>query len=224
MKTRFKQEGFSSLNDHEKLELLLYYALPRMDTNPIAHELLNTFGSLSAVFDAPLDELCKVNGVSEHTALLIGMIPHFARAYMCDLDKEKLHLYDFHSAGRYFSSRFIGVTNEEIHVAYLDNSLRIIKCIKLCEGKVKVSQVDIRTLVANALSTNAAYAIMAHNHPSGVAIPSGDDLNVTTSIRVALETVSVSFLEHYIIAGEKYIGIVNKRSDSDANMFLKVNG
>ena len=220
MKARFLETGLDKFNDHEKLEFLLYYALPRMDTNPLGHELLNTFGSISAVFDASVEDLCKVKGVSEHTSILIKMIPQLARAYMCDLERERKTLSSFCEAGEYFSARFIGSSTEEFYVVFLDNSMRIIDCVNMSKGDINSTQVSMRKLISKAISTNASCVMMAHNHPGGVAIPSNNDLNVTNSCRMALEMVGVKLVEHFVIAGENYVGIMNLRSSVDGNSSL----
>ena len=220
MKARFLEQGLENFNDHEKLEFLLYYALPRMDTNPIGHELINEFGSLSGVFDASIEDLCRVKGISEHTAILIKMIPQLARAYMCDLERERKTLGSFRAAGEYFSARFIGSSTEEFYVAYLDNSMRIIDCVHMSDGDINSTQVSTRKLISKALSTKASCVIMAHNHPGGVAIPSNNDLNVTNSCRMALEMSGVKLVEHYVVAGENYVGIMNLRSSGDGNSQL----
>ena len=218
MKHRFLEQGFDSFNDHEKLEFLLYYALPRQDTNPIGHALIERFGSLSGVFDASIDQLCEVKGVSEHTAILIKLMPQLMRSYLCDSKKDRKNISDEKAAAEYFCTKFLGITSEEIHAAFLDSSMNILDCTDIGYGVTANAQVNVKKLVATAIATNCANVIIAHNHPGGVAIPSGSDLNTTTSCRLALEMIGVRLVEHYVISGNSYVGIINMKTQaSDAD-------
>lgn len=212
MKARFLSRGLSEFEQHEMLELLLYYALPRKDTNALGHELIARFGSLSGVFDAPIERLCEVPGVSEHTAILLKMVPQLAKEYMCDVDREKDDFTDYDKSGQFFVSRFIGCCNERLYAAYFDNGMHLIDCVLVNEGDVNSSQVSIRKIVSCALEKNASSVALAHNHPGGTVIPSADDLNVTNACEMALSTVGIKLVEHFIVAGGKYMGICYMRS------------
>ncbi len=214
MKQRFLEQGFESFSDHEKLEFLLYYALPRQDTNPIGHALIESFGSLSGVFDASIEDLCKVKGISEHTATLIKLMPQLMRSYLCDSRKTRKNVSDEKAAAEYFCTRFLGITSEEIHAAFLDNSMNIIECAEIGSGASTNTQVNVKKMISIALSTNCANVILAHNHPGGIAIPSNSDLSTTTSCRLALEMIGVKLVEHYVIAGNSYVGIINMKTQT----------
>ncbi len=215
MKARFLAHGLASFDAHEILEMLLYYALPRRDTNGIGHELIRKFGSLSSVFDAPVEELCTVDGVSEHSAILIKMIPQLAREYMNDLDSDKETFCDYDKAGSFFASKFIGSVTEEVYIALFDNGMHLIDCKKGNVGEVNSSSVSIRNLVSYALGKNASFVMLAHNHPGGTVIPSGDDLNVTKACETALNMVDVKLAEHYVVSGSRYMGIVRMRRNME---------
>lgn len=214
MKAKFLSHGFSAFEPHEILEMLLYYALPRIDTNPIAHELISRFGSISAVFDAPIGKLCEVPGISEHTAILIKMVPQLAKEYMCDTNSEKKSFSDYDTAGHFFVSKFIGVLNERLYAAYFDNGMHLIGIVLISDGDVNSSQVSVRKIVSEALAENASFVMLAHNHPGGTVIPSADDLNVTNACEIALDMVGVKLAEHFIIAGGRYMGICQMRSST----------
>lgn len=211
LKARFSEGGFVGFSDHEILELLLCYALPRRDTNQIGHALIDRFGSLSHVFEADIGALCEVSGISEHSALLLKMIPELCRAYLTDKGKEVKSYADYDDAGRFFVNRFVGVSREEVYAAFLDNGYHMLDCVRLGEGVVNASPVNIRKVATLALLRNAAFVMLAHNHPGGTVIPSGDDLNVTRAVSAALELLGVRLTEHYIVAGEQYIGIMKMR-------------
>ena len=218
LKARFAKSGFSGFSDHEILELLLCYALPRKDTNQIGHALINRFGSLSRVFEADIGELCEVSGISEHSALLLKSVPELCRAYLTDKGKEVKAYGDYDDAGRYFVNRFVGVSDEEVYAAFLDNGYHMIECVKLSEGVVNASAVNIRKIASLALQRNAAFVMLAHNHPGGTVIPSGEDLNVTRAVAPALDILGVRLAEHYIVAGEQYIGIMKMRLGSSSEL------
>lgn len=212
LKGRFYDSGFSGFSDHEILELLLCYALPRQDTNVIGHRLMERFGSLSGVFDADFRELCQVSGISEHSALLLKMVPELAKAYLADKGREVKTYGSYDDAGRYFVTLFIGSTVEEFYAAFLDNGYHLLDCVKISEGVVNASQVSIRKVASLALSKNASFVMLAHNHPGGTVIPSGDDLNTTRACSAALEILGITLSEHYIVSGEQYMGILHMRS------------
>lgn len=207
LKERFLKDGFDSFSPHEILEFLLFYALPRKDTNAIGHQLVKKFGSLSRVFEAPIEELEKIEGISTHSAILIKMIPIISREYMKDKMDIGTSAAGYKEMGEYFASRFIGVVSEQVVVALLDNSKRVIDIVTLHEGSVSSSAVDVRKIAQLALMKNAPSIILAHNHPGGAALPSPDDIMTTRAISKALELLDIELLEHYVVADEKYIGV-----------------
>ena len=213
MKARFLSHGFSAFEQHEMLEMLLYYALPRKDTNAIGHKLIEHFGSISAVFDAPVEKLCEVSGVSEHTAILIKMIPALAKEYITDSNRGKENFSDYDDAGQFFVSKFIGETHEKLYAVYLDNGMHLLGCSLIGEGDVNCSNVSVRKIISEALAYDASFVMLGHNHPNGTVIPSGDDLNVTNSCDIAMNVVGIRLSEHYIVAGNKYMGIRYMRSN-----------
>lgn len=211
IKERFVNHGLSEFCDHEILELLLYYALPRKDTNKLGHTLIKTFGSLSAVFDAPVSELCKVPGISMHSAILLKMVPQLAAKYISDSNKETKVFDDYENTGKYFTAKFIGSVNEQLYAAYFDNGMHLIDCVLMSSGDVNSSHVSPRAIASHAVAKNASFVIMAHNHPGGTVIPSADDLNTTRVCASALDIIGAKLVEHYIVAGNNYMGIMKMR-------------
>ena len=121
MKNLFLKNGLDYFEPHTVLELLLYYSIPMKDTNPVAHRLLEKFGSFSAVFDAPIEELSKVEGVGKSTAVLIKLIPQLSRRYQEDLDRDKNVIFSYDEAGGYLLKKFIGRQNEVVVLMLLDS-------------------------------------------------------------------------------------------------------
>lgn len=211
MKELFLKTGLDSFSPHAVLELLLYYAIPQKDTNPIAHELIRRFGSISGVFDAPLEELLKVQGIGMSAAVFLKMIPQLCRVYEEDLDCGKKTICDYDEAGRLFVKKFIGRQNEVVMLMLLDSRERILYCDSVNEGSATAANIYIKTVVRLAVRYNAVYAILAHNHPSGECLPSKQDLDTTRWVFDALQTVEVRLIDHIIVGGNNYISIANSK-------------
>lgn len=207
MRTRFHSGGLDSFADHEVLELLLYYGIPRRDTNEIAHRLIKRFGSLDAVFAAPMEELVKEPYVSENTATLIRLVlPLYRRLRMVEAKRGKI-ITSTVQAGEYFLECFAGEREEIMYLACIDLKGHILSCRKLAEGDVSSVNVNIRKIVQHAISDNASAIVLAHNHPSGIALPSNDDTATTLAIMDALKLVGVELLDHIIVADDDYVSM-----------------
>lgn len=209
LKARFLSDGLSGFEDHNILELLLFYSIPRSDTNVIAHELLNEFKSLSAVFDAPVEELCRIKGISTHTATLIKLIPEMLSVYHTDKTKDTKIVNSTNEAGRFFVPRFYGKKNEEVHIMLLDDKKKLIKCEKLFEGTVNSSPVTVKKIVASVVNSNATAVVIAHNHPGGIALPSRSDILTTEKIFKALKLINVELSDHIIVADDDFVSLAD---------------
>ena len=209
VKERFLRDGLDGFEKHNILELLLFYSIPQRDTNPIAHELINRFGSLRGVFDASIEELCTVNGVSRHTAALIKLVPSVWGMVASEVDNSEV--YDSISKlGRLLVKRYAGVTIETVFLVLLDNSWHIIDIVNLGEGSVNRVGIDTRKIIECCIRKNASMALLSHNHPNGVLIPSSEDITTTEVLAKAFKTIHVDFLEHLLIADGKYETILSK--------------
>lgn len=210
MKSKFLLNGFDAFDQHEALEMLLYYAVPRCDTNPIAHRLLDNFGSLSAIFDAPVDLLTDF-GLSESTATLIKMIPEISRLYLDDKYNNKNKIIDFDNLIDYFSNKFIGRCEETVFLLLADAKGKEIYCGVISKGSLNSTDVPVRKVVDLSLRYNAKTAVIAHNHPSGVAIPSISDIDTTKMVYDALAHVNVLLADHIIIADGDGVSIAQSQ-------------
>ena len=209
MRQRFLSGGLEQFADHEALELLLYYAIPRRDTNPIAHALMERYGSLSAVLAAPVEDLKKVEGVGESAAILLKLAPQlYRKAKMSDAEQETI-LSSVERVGAYLLERFAGEKNEVVYQLCLDRKGKLLVCKKLGEGGVTSADLDIRRLVENALLTGASAVVLAHNHPSGVALPSRDDYAATDRAKTALAVVGVALTDHIIVADGDFVSMAD---------------
>ncbi len=206
-KEQFREHGLDAFADHEVLELLLYYAVPRQDTNPIAHRLLDRFGSLSDVLSAPPEELQTVSGVGEHAATLLSLLrPVVHRAYLQSHNSD-VNLSSTDRLGRYFCKLFFGARQETFYEVCLDAKGKLLRCYKVASGSVDAVNINIRLLVENALRSHASSVALAHNHPSGVALPSPDDNATTLMAYEALRTVDVELVDHIIVADNDFVSL-----------------
>lgn len=200
LKNRFLNEGLTNFEDHNVLELLLFYSIPRSDTNEIAHELLNKFGSLHGVFEAGMEDLMSVSGISRHSAVLIKMIPELFVVYGRDKVRDIQKINSSDDAKQFFIPRFYGKVREEVQIVLLDDKMNIIKWVKIYEGSVNSANVPIRKIVEIAIENRATNVIIAHNHPTGLILPSKDDLRATAKVREALALVDIKLLDHVIVS------------------------
>lgn len=206
-KDQFRLTGLDSFADHEVLELLLFYAIPRQDTNPIAHRLLERFGTLDTLFAAPISEIQKVEGVGENAATLIKMLFPVCRRVRMSARKRETIINSCESAGEFFKNFFYGEEREVFYEACLDVKGKLLMCFRLAEGAADTVAVNQRKLVENALLANASRIVLAHNHPSGVATPSRMDICSTRELRDALATVGVELLDHIIVADDDFVSL-----------------
>lgn len=209
MRRRFLIGGLESFADHEALELLLYYAIPRRDTNPIAHALMERYGSLSAVLAAPVEDLQKVDGIGESAAILLKLTSQLYRKARMEETARETVLNSSERAGAYLLERFSGESREVIYELCLDRKGKLLACKRLGEGGVSYADLDIRKLVENALLTSASAVILAHNHPSGVALPSPEDYATTDRAKQALATVGVPLTDHIIVADQDFVSFAD---------------
>ena len=204
MKKRFLRHGLSNFDDHNVLELLLFYAVPRQDTNELAHRLLEAFGSLDRVFEALPEELMRVSGVGENTAALIRLVPEVTKRCLIVRESSESVLADRESAGRYLVPRFLNQRTEIVLLLCLDAKMRVLDCRQIGSGGLDSASFSIRDIVQLCILRNARYAVLAHNHINGVAIASSEDIYATREVKRALDLVGVKLLEHFIVTGRDF--------------------
>lgn len=222
LKNRFINEGLYSFSDHNMLELLLFYSIPRKDTNEIAHRLLKEYGSLAAVFDADFHSLIKIPGISENTATLIKLIPQLSRAYLMDKQTRYPDFSDLHKLGTYLVNYYVGETKEKIIAVFLNNRAEMMDLVVLNEGVVNVTAANLRKIVECAIHRNASFVVLAHNHPDGDSRPSDSDYKLTAHCKKVLEDLSILLAEHIVVGGNTYTGILtDKKSGKWYEFFSK---
>jgi len=210
VKARFITGDLDDFEHHNVLELLLFYAIPRMDTNKIAHNLINHFGSISEVFDAQYEDLIKLDYITENVATLIKLVPNISRVYLNDKNQEQLTLNSSQKIGEYFTHKFVGRTEELVYIMCLDSLCRVISCDVLTKGTVVSANISIRKITEKVIRHNACSVVLAHNHPRGLAIPSNEDVITTIAIKNALKMLDVTFLDHIVVAQNDYASLAQQ--------------
>ena len=209
MRQRFMTGGLDAFADHEILELLLYYAIPRRDTNTIAHALMERYGSLPAVLAAPMEDLKRTEGIGESAAVLLHLVPQVCRrARLAQVGEDQV-LNSSERAGAYLLECFDGESREVIYQLCLDRKGKLLACKRLGEGSVASADLDVRRLVENAILTGASAVILAHNHPSGVALPSDGDYTATMRVRAALNAIGIELADHIIVADGDFVSMAD---------------
>lgn len=203
MKERVERDGLESLAEHEALEYLLFLAIPRQDTNALAHRLILHFGDFCRVMEAEPHELMQVKGIGPKSAQLICTVMAFGRYYGIKKRKQRVALDETRHATEYVKPLFLGCQNELLYLILLDDRCRPLRDLRIAEGVPNRVQIDTRRLLRDVARTEATCGILAHNHPTGLAIPSEADLIATVGIMKALDPLGVSIIDHIIVAGEE---------------------
>ena len=223
LREKFREYGPCALADHELLELLLFYALPRRDTNALAHGLIDSFGSLRAVLEAPPESLAGFPGVGKSTALYlcaVGAAMHRSAAVPKKADAPLKTAAD---AAEYARGLFYGETNEKLYLISLDMRFRVCGRELIASGTVDETNVYPRRIVEAALSHGAAFVILAHNHPGGSAEPSRADIDMTLFAMKLLEPIGIRVADHIIVGADGCFSTAGRASAgfSDDNSALR---
>lgn len=205
MKARFREKGLDGFSDHEVLELLLFFAIPRVNTNETAHLLLNRFGTLSGVIEASHDELMSVKGIGENSATLINLLSQFTRRYELDRSRPRDSFSSMESVGNYLINHFIGATREHVELLLFDAKMHMIDHVTVHEGAVNSSDVNPERIAEIVFSGRASCFVLAHNHPGGKCVPSDEDIIVTKKLKAAFTPFNVRMLDHFLVCGGEYV-------------------
>jgi len=198
VKEEFLARGLEGWPDHRVLELLLFYALPQGDVNGLAHELIDRFGSLAGVLDASVDELKRMKGISEHTAVLLKLIPALGGRYLEERSSPGRIVNSPEEARVLLAPYFYGARNEMVYILCLDGKRKALGVRKVSEGSIFASEILVRRIVEEAMALRAAGVYLAHNHVSNIALPSAADWQSTDVIRSALTAVQLELVDHLI--------------------------
>lgn len=221
VREKFYANGFSGMAPHNVLEMLLFFGIPYRDTNPIAHELIDRFGSLSAVFEAKHADLMKVKGMTENAACLITMVLPLYKKYSQDLRKRKTVFGSTDEIVAFLRPLYLDNNNvERIYVLCFDASKRLINYCMLNEGDIVSSSFDMRKFISFVLETNAVFVTISHNHPHGITSPSCEDIGLTKDVAQMLANFKVKLNDHIIITDNSHFSMAS--SLRFAHIFLNI--
>ena len=207
LKARFQKEGLDHFEKHQVLELLLFYCLPRQDTNPIAHRLLDKFGTVDEVMKASPAELKMVEGVNDGVVQYLRLLRELER-YRSVERVDNVFLNTLEDCGTYIIPYFDNRRNETVFLLCLDAKRKLISCKLVGEGSVNSAGVPIRRIVEMAMNEGASSVVLAHNHPSGFAVPSAEDQATTIRLARALSAVEIVLADHIVVADGDCVSMV----------------
>ena len=221
VKAKYENYGLDAFDQHQALELLLFYCIPRKDTNEIAHRLISRFGTFGQVLDAPIKELEKVEGVGHNAALYLKLLRDSQRYYSIHKETEEIILNDINACGQYLVNYFDGYKVEAIYMLGLDAKCKVMCCREVVRGSVNAVPFSVRKIVDMALNENVTSVVLAHNHPSGLAIPSEEDVHTTYKVAAALKMVDVTLVDHIVVCDSDFVSMVHSRQyNSNLNFSL----
>ena len=207
MKARFMENGLKGFSEHEIMELLLYYCLPKSDINGLAHRLVDRFGSVLQVLEAPVGELETISGVGPAVITYLTLLKQTHRYLNISRGRENERILSVEDYGSYLQDYFFGSCNETVYLLCMDAKGMVINCYQICEGSVTSANLPFRKVIDIAIRSNATTVVLAHNHPGGLALPSPEDVAVTNRLAKALYMADISLVDHVIVADDDYISM-----------------
>ena len=204
MMDRCQKTGFASFADHEVLEMLLYFSKPRCDTNETAHLMLERFGRIDNVFEATPEELMMIDGIGQSSAVLMQLIRESARRYTKAVMQNRKRFSHIREVAEYAHACFVGATSEQLYLFLFNNGMEMIDSILLTTGAINSAEIPSRMMIEKAILKKASCAVLAHNHPHGMAVPSDCDIQLTYHAAEVLGLINIPLLEHLVFAENRY--------------------
>ena len=190
-------------------EMLLAHLLRYCESEPAekARQLLSAMGNIANIIDAQPGALAEGYSLSEEASELIRLVAELQRRYLLVRSRSDLYLKDRVSVAQYLMPLFTGATEEVIYLLSLNNARMVLGCTKLNTGNTDQVNLNLRTLVSDAMQKNATYIVLAHNHPAGMVTPSSDDIQTTNALRELLDPLNITLLDHIIFANDSYLSM-----------------
>ena len=207
LRQRFLEQGIDGFHEVHILELLLFYAVPRQDTNELAHRLLNHFGSLAGVLEATPQILMQA-GLTENAAALIVLTRELIRVRPRKPEDEQI-VHSTVDAGEILLPLFYGRRDEIVYLLCMDGKGKVLNCVPMFEGAPNATSISVRKIAEAAMACNAVAVILAHNHPSGLALPSAEDESSTRRLWEALQKLDINLLDHLIVADGDFVSMAD---------------
>ena len=207
IRNKFLNGGLDGFNEHEIMELLLTYCIPRRDVNETAHLIINKFGSLLKAIQASQKEMEDIEGVGPGVSCFLRLLSETHRYLSISQATSKTCLSNYEDYGNYLRNFFIGAKVETVYLLCMDAKGEVIGCHLVDEGSVVSANISTRKLLEIAINSNAATVVLAHNHPGGLAMPSEVDILTTKQIAIALKNAEIILVDHVIVADDDYVSL-----------------
>lgn len=223
VKERFLAHGLDTFSEHQILEMALFFALPHVDTNEMAHNLINKAGSFTRVFDLPKEELETVSGIKDNASTFLKFLVAFTKYYTNQVSIEsakKGMTYD--EIGKFLINFYINEKQEMVIACFFDEKTNLIEKKIIGVGDFNSVSVNLRNLVDLALKNGARQVVLAHNHPTFSPVPSSEDISTSRNIERVLENVGVKLVESFIITNDRYLGVL-KFDDNAKFKYIELN-
>lgn len=211
VKSKFLKYGIESLDDYQVLEAMLFYAVPKKDTNELAHTLVNRFGSLAGVLEAEYDELIKVNGVGENIGSMLKLFGMVSMRYAQSSFsyENRTLLDDTKKMLEYCKTLFLGEKRELVYLLALDTEMLLVGKEVISQGSVDSVEVTPRRAAEFAFKSNSNNIVITHNHPQGTSLPSRADVKTTIHFREVLKSMDIELIDHIIVGRDGAISFRN---------------
>lgn len=206
LRERFRSNGLEGFDQHQIIELLLFYTCPRKDTNELAHVLVNKFGNIAGVMDASYEQLTSVKGISENTATLFKIIPECLSVYY-NSRSDGISYDNTEKLKELFKPHFVGITHEEFRLASFDNNLRLINNVLISAGSPSAAPIETRKIIEVIVHDRTSNVAVAHNHPNGIPSPSNEDVSATRQLSTTLKALGVTLLDHVIVGDRSAVSM-----------------
>ncbi|MDR0272907.1 MAG: DNA repair protein RadC [Clostridiales bacterium] len=213
VRERYRSQGLDGFAEHEVLELLLFHCYPRCDTNEIAHNMLQKFGSLHNLFEADIETLTATLNCSENVAVFLNLIPAVTKRYFFSKWGAGIIISNEKIAGEFAIDLFVGQTVESFYVICLNKKFKLINVARISKGTTDEAPVYSREIVREAIKNNATDLILTHNHPGGVIKPSRNDIDITRRIIEGVEIMNlgIKVIDHIVVCGDTYYSFAARR-------------
>ena len=211
---RFLRGIPDTMPDAELLELLLRFSTD--DAKELTERILAQCPNIAAVVEADADTLRSIEGIDEASVLLLRLVPELHRRYFLSRSRDEKRLTTSADFGRFLLPYFYGARDEMVYLLLLDAAGKVLNCKLIGHGSVNSANVPMRRVVQEVLTSNATGVVLAHNHPSGVALPSKEDADLTARLRDTLDMLQIILLDHIVIADDDFVSM------RDSGYFLQM--
>jgi DNA repair protein RadC len=209
LREKYRTAGISALHDYEILELLLTFVIPRRDVKPLAKQMIQKFSSVANVLDATDNELMDINGIGANTVVMLHLIKDVCAKYFENRTTETDILSNPEIVIEYARVKLSGLKHEAFIALFVNPRNHVVGNMRL-DGTVDCAAIYPRDIIKKALDVNATGIIIIHNHPSGNCEPSSQDVNLTTKIKAACETINIRLLDHLIVGKGGYCSLAER--------------